>query len=363
MMTERPDSVTSAIDNLEKLGAYALCRLPGSKTFSLIAQKSSEAFLTTSAREIDGKAGFIIAPFNISESTPIIIIEPEIRKSYPVEALSRTARRASSLALRRDNREDYKKDFATFSKAIGSGEFEKLVLSRSVCCQSTEKLDLLYLFEKACKLYPNEAIMLCHTQKSGTWMMASPELLLNSSDGKWNTVALAGTKPLKSENDSEAVIWDSKNRQEQRVVADYIDNCLLKYADNIQKSSPFTVKAGSLAHICTSFCFDIRNSDKTGELIASLYPTPAVCGTPKETAKAFIIKNESSERKYYAGFMGTYFPTQETNLYVSLRCMQIEGNNVHFHAGGGLLKQSQEAEEWKETENKMQTMQRLFNED
>ena len=362
-MTERPDSVTSAIDNLEKLGAYALCRLPGSKTFSLIAQKSSETFLTCSANEIDGKTGFIIAPFNISKETPIIIIEPEIIEKYPVDALERKGIFFSRLILRSDNRETYKKDFTLFSKAIGYGEFEKLVLSRSVCCEASEKPNLLNLFAKACKLYPNEAIMLCDTQKSGTWMMASPELLLNSGGGKWNTVALAGTMPLRNGNEQVTLAWDNKNREEQRVVSNYIDDCLLKYADNIKKSQPFTIKAGALAHICTSFRFAIRNSNKIGELISSLYPTPAVCGAPKETAKAFIIKNESSKRKYYAGFMGTFFPSEETNLYVSLRCMQIEGKQVRFHAGGGLLKQSQEAEEWKETENKMQTMQRLFNED
>ena len=52
--------------------------------------------------------------------------------------------------------------------------------------------------------------------------------------------------------------------------------------------------------------------------------------------------------------------TEETHLYVSLRCMNIEGGLYHLYAGGGLLKDSSEEMEWQETEAKLQTMRKIL---
>ena len=51
---------------------------------------------------------------------------------------------------------------------------------------------------------------------------------------------------------------------------------------------------------------------------------------------------------------------EETHLYVSLRCMNIEGGYYHLYAGGGLLKDSTEEQEWMETEAKLETMRRII---
>jgi isochorismate synthase len=40
--------------------------------------------------------------------------------------------------------------------------------------------------------------------------------------------------------------------------------------------------------------------------------------------------------------------------------MNIDGTTCHLFAGGGLLKDSVEAQEWQETEAKMETMKRLL---
>ena len=50
----------------------------------------------------------------------------------------------------------------------------------------------------------------------------------------------------------------------------------------------------------------------------------------------------------------------ETHLYVSLRCMNIEGSHYHLYAGGGLLKDSILEQEWQETEAKLETMRSLL---
>ena len=40
--------------------------------------------------------------------------------------------------------------------------------------------------------------------------------------------------------------------------------------------------------------------------------------------------------------------------------MNIEGRQYHLYAGGGLLKDSQEEQEWQETEAKLETMRTIL---
>ena len=54
---------------------------------------------------------------------------------------------------------------------------------------------------------------------------------------------------------------------------------------------------------------------------------------------------------------------EETHLYISLRCMEIQREGYSLYAGGGLLKDSAEQSEWEETEAKMGTMRAVINKD
>jgi isochorismate synthase len=100
--------------------------------------------------------------------------------------------------------------------------------------------------------------------------------------------------------------------------------------------------------------------DRIGNLLQALHPTPAVCGLPKREAFDFIVRNEHTSRRYYSGFMGMLDPQGETHLYVSLRCMNIKNDSCCLYAGGGLLKDSKEWQEWQETEAKLETMRRVL---
>ena len=54
------------------------------------------------------------------------------------------------------------------------------------------------------------------------------------------------------------------------------------------------------------------------------------------------------------------YPEGRTDLYVNLRCMHIEDEQLTLYAGGGLLASSELNDEWQETEKKLQTMRRIL---
>lgn len=257
-------------------------------------------------------------------------------------------------------------DFENFHSHITDNEFSKIVLSRCSVETSDEPMAPENLFERACQLYPRMFVALVHTERSGTWLTASPEILLEGSERHWRTIALAGTMKLEGEqlnfdespdvNDADMIEWSDKNIKEQRYVAAYITKCLEQYSQNVAEEGPFTIRAGNLVHLRSNFDFTLPTTAELGELINALHPTPAVCGIPKETARKFILDNECVPRHYYSGFMGPLYPERETHLYVSLRCMKLNENKYELYAGGGLLKDSEADSEWQETESKMETM-------
>ena len=58
--------------------------------------------------------------------------------------------------------------------------------------------------------------------------------------------------------------------------------------------------------------------------------------------------------------MGPLSVNGQTSLFVTLRCMQVFSNCYRLYAGGGLLKDSVEEQEWQETETKLDTMRRVL---
>ena len=126
------------------------------------------------------------------------------------------------------------------------------------------------------------------------------------------------------------------------------------------EEGPFTVQAGEMAHLKSLFSFALDRTDLLGDLLERLHPTPAVCGLPKEEAYRFILREEGYDRSYYSGFVGWLDPAGKTDLYVNLRCMNIQSHALTLFAGGGILPDSVPEEEWQETKDKMETMRRLL---
>ena len=349
------------------MSAYAIYRLPHEDHATLIRQTEGDPMELHSLTELNGKQGFVVAPFEVKANQPILVIQGEA-SICPLDTsrchLDQAKRVERSLDYARDDTPSgyYKIDFANYHSQLEADNFRKIVLARCADEKIGEKVEPMDLFYRACEMYPRMFIALVETEKSGCWLTATPEILLDGKGNDWRTIALAGTMKLEGEQldgEGETLTWSTKNIQEQRIVATYITECLEQFTGNFREEGPRTVRAANLVHLRSDFTFKLEDNNHIGDILNTLHPTPAVCGLPKREAFKFIVKNEHSPRRYYSGFMGPLGAT-ETHLYVSLRCMNIDGDTCHLYAGGGLLKDSVEEQEWLETEAKMETMRRLL---
>lgn len=352
------------------MNSFALYRLPHAATCVYVEGRADELL---SCARLNGQSGFVVAPFEVRNGQPIVLIRPDRLSVSPDydELAQRVAGCLGTSAVKGCSRDDYHIDFASFHAQLQQGTFRKIVLAR--CADEQRPLDVspVTLFQRACARYPRLFIALVCTPQSGIWLTATPEILLDgTADGDWRTIALAGTMQLQGEQlqgEGETVSWGVKDIQEQRFVSTYIAECLEQFTADFREEGPRTVRAANLVHLRSDFTFTLPSPDRIGDLLQLLHPTPAVCGLPKRDTFQFIISNERTPRRYYSGFMGPLqlaLPADGetvTHLYVSLRCMNIEADRCHLYAGGGLLRSSVEEQEWQETEAKLDTMRNIIN--
>ena len=296
--------------------AFAIYRLPHQQQCVLVDQIGGLPRELPSCAELCGCEGFVMAPFAPSADCPILLMRPDrvytfacadhVKALIPVDSVENIE---SQIEPQPFSHADYQVDFANFHEHLVNGEFSKLVLSRSVDIKRKPGLTAISLFAEACRRYPRVMVALVSTPQAGTWLTATPEILLSGSGRFWQTMALAGTMPY-----SDKVRWSDKNIQEQRYVATYVTEVLEHYTSDFTEHGPRTVRAAHLAHLRSDFHFTLSNTDRVGELIQALHPTPAVCGLPKDEARQFILANEHHDRRYYSGFMGPLSLHDTTHL-------------------------------------------------
>jgi len=351
--------------------AFAYYRLPYLHHAHYVAQHEGEPEVLSSVAELNGKEGFVIAPFSPSSDCPVLLVHPDESKLLAItEGDDGIDEKASCKDegmhdSRRMEKLAYSSDFSLFHEQLERGRFRKIVLARK-CTQQTS-MRAKTLFMRACRLYPRLFVSLVYTPQSGMWLMATPEILLKGDGCDFSTMSLAGTQkaePSRTVADYpvEGVEWSEKNREEQQYVTDYIEQCIKGFSDDYSLKGPYTTMAANLYHLRTDIAFRLRNAGRLGDVLEKLYPTPAVCGIPKDEARQFILQHEHQPRKYYSGFVGPLAMSGKTHLFVSLRCMSIleDATTCELYAGGGLLKESEMEKEWAETEAKLQTIKKVI---
>jgi isochorismate synthase len=323
-----------------------------------LPDKDKIIYLEGSCKQyIPGDEGFIIVPFEAGEKS--LLIFPEIEKEIAIGEALPKAKLPFYFAGIEEGKAASRMEYKTLITAclfeINKGTFQKAVLSRFAEINLGNSFNVEEYFSEIVKAYPSAFTYLLSVPQYGTWLGASPELLLKQENFKIQSMALAGTQ-LTGQNSSG---FTGKEMEEQQFVSDFIKNVLHQYCDDIRQTSSIQ-NAGEIEHIVSNFIAKLKSDSSGIELAFSLHPTPAVCGSPADRAYDYILGNEKYPRSLYAGFLGLIKKTR-LDLYVNLRCMQLkEDNKAFLYAGAGIVKGSEPEKEWMETEKKMDTLRNVF---
>ena len=249
---------------------------------------------------------------------------------------------------------EYLKSFEKYKDAIESGVIKKAILSRVIRIEKPKKFDEIACFEDLAASYPDAFVYMLIHPTSGTWLGATPELLLQQKDSKAFVMALAGTQ---SRRDDSLYQWRDKEAVEHEMVGIHIKDVFLRHNYRlIHSNGPYSVEAGKVAHLRTDYMYDVPPSVNLEKLVTELHPTPAVGGMPIIEGIECILENEGYDRTYYSGIIGEVDDGGDAQLYVNLRCMQVGESEIAVYVGGGITKDSQVQEEWEETVLKSKTL-------
>ena len=259
---------------------------------------------------------------------------------------------------------DFESAVKTAVDEIKTGQFEKVVLSRFKDERLPEEFSAWNFFQRISAKYMNAFVSMTAVPGKGTWIGATPELLLSDNSSRFKTVALAATKKLEEGKSLSEIAWTQKEIEEQAFVSRYIINCFKKIRlREFHEHGPKTIQASGLAHLKTEFVIDyneLQFENLADQMLELLHPTSAVCGMPIEHTKPWIKQVENYDREFYSGFLGPVNFDASTNLFVNLRCMKVENKQVRLYAGAGITEDSIASREFEETEMKMNVLKSKF---
>lgn len=317
-------------------------------------------------------AHFVIGEQGGIESENIVANEAADRFRHTLDAMaSQPSRPVTPLPYSTerpnpDARQRYQNAVAEAVTRMRRGEFRKVVLSRTKTVVFDEAPDVVQLVEQLGAAYPHafiSAVWLPDVNQ--VWISATPERLVSmDANGIFRTVALAGTQSAFAadghKKTSTEATWTHKEIEEQALVCRYIIECFKRIRlREYTEEGPKTIIAGNLMHLRTDFSVDtdaVHFPQLGTVMLRLLHPTSAVCGMPRETALQFIEHHETHDRELYSGFLGPVNIENESNLFVHLRCLKLEGDVATLYAGAGLTEDSVPDREWLETEMKCGTL-------
>jgi isochorismate synthase len=360
--------------------SFAFYRLPNAMEAELII--GDTLVLNSQIDFSTAGSGFVLAPFHEKESFFIKIeksfsnINPSdtkisIENSGNLEHDSLAEGFALDLIGNlNDEKLEYQSKIQEVIYNIHNSPLKKVVISRKKHFGVLRGEMYSLGFERLCIAYPTAFVSLVYiAEKKQIWIGASPEILVSENkEGIFKTVALAGTQsamgPDRTPIKPIDALWSHKEIEEQALVSRYIINCLKKIrVREYDEEGPKTIKAGNLLHLMTTYLIDskqINYQNLSSVMLSLLHPTSAVCGMPKELAEAEIERFENYDREFYSGYLGPVNINNESHLFVNLRTLKIENQEVYAYAGGGITEESDPEKEWHETELKMRTIQKVF---
>ncbi|MGE5175194.1 MAG: isochorismate synthase [Hyphomicrobiales bacterium] len=233
---------------------------------------------------------------------------------------------------------------------IDAGELEKVVLARAVEAGGVAPLDPWSITARLLEANPHCYRYLVRPGGRAAFLGASPERLVSLREGAVSSDAVAGTAP----GEAPALLSSEKDRAEHAFVVRQIVESLRPLCASVASDdAPSLQRHRHLAHLKTRVGGEALPGTHVLDLVARVHPTPAVAGEPREPALAFLREREPAHRGWYAGPIGWMDATGDGDFAVGIRSALVDGTRALLFAGAGIVRGSDPASEWAETDMKL----------
>jgi menaquinone-specific isochorismate synthase len=243
---------------------------------------------------------------------------------------------------------------------IEAGAVDKVVLARDVEARSSTPFDVRWPLQRLAQGYPG-----CWTFAVDGLIGATPEMLVRLRDGVATSRVLAGT--LRRSGDanqdlrqSESLSRSIKDIEEHGYGVRSVAEALAPHCTVVDvPSAPFVLELPNVMHLASDVTATVADGATSLQLVASLHPSAAVCGTPTPVALAFIREREGLARGRYAGPVGWMDASGDGEWGIALRCGELDDADPHrvrLFAGCGIVAGSEPVRELAESNAKLVPM-------
>jgi anthranilate synthase component 1 len=192
---------------------------------------------------------------------------------------------------------------------------------------------------------------------------ASPERLVAVRGDVVETRPIAGTRARLAGDDEAArvreLIGHPKERAEHVMLVDLERNDLGRVCTpgSVEVDELMTIESyAHVHHIVSNVRGRLRADVAPGAVIAATFPGGTITGCPKVRCMQIIAELEGRGRGAYTGAMGWLNRDGDLDLNILIRSAEIEGAQLRFRTGAGIVADSDAARELEETRAKARGM-------
>lgn len=190
-----------------------------------------------------------------------------------------------------------------------------------------------------------------------TLASASPERFLSVIDGHVEARPIKGTArrsadPELDKKYADKLLASTKDRAENVMIVDLLRNDLARCCDpdSIQVTQLCGLESYPVVHHLVSVITGKLNPQNTAlDLLITAFPAGSITGAPKIRAMEIIHEIEPVARGIYCGNIGYLGFNGNMDTSVVIRTALIKDRQIYFHAGGGIVADSDVDAEYEES--------------
>ncbi len=264
-------------------------------------------------------------------------------------------------------KEDYKKQIRHCIECIHRGDLIQIVPSRQMSIDFKEE-DRLLFYLRLRNVNPSPYMyFLCFDDF--TVIGSSPESMVSlDADRVMNIKPLAGTirrgrTRVEETNLRNKLLSDKKEQAEHLMLVDLARNDLHRIAKPGTVHVPTFMDLESFSyvtHIVSRVEGKLRDEYDSFDLIRASFPAGTLSGAPKIEAMNILGRTERYARGIYGGMVLALGFDKYFDSCIIIRTTLVKDNTAYLQAGAGIVADSDEENEWRETEMKLGALLQCF---
>jgi anthranilate synthase component I len=308
------------------------------------------------------ESGFIVADVflrfdHVTGSAEVLVGEPATVArllAEPVDTPSEPVRAGET--VRYPDRAAHERRVEVAKEHIRRGDIFQVVLSQRAVRETT--VSALAVYRALRRINPSPYLFLLELDGMAL-VGSSPETHVKAEGSRASLNPIAGTT-ARGEGDAERLLTSEKDRAEHVMLVDLGRN------DLSRACVPGTVKVerfleperfSHVTHLVSEVAGELADGVTAFDLLRATFPAGTVSGAPKIRAMQIISELEGYRRGTYAGVVGYHVPGVALDTCIAIRTVRLQDGRAYLQAGGGIVADSDPADEHQECLNKLAALE------